>query len=114
MKLNKSSLIKIITVAGVCSTVAFSGISATTSNTNTAYAATSSTASSVIATGIKYLGVPYVFGAKAGITSAFECSSFTQYVFKQNRISLPRNSRQQSKVGKYVSNANVKAGDLIF
>ncbi|MCM3632827.1 MULTISPECIES: C40 family peptidase [Paenibacillus] len=114
MKMNKSSLIKIITVAGVCLTVAFSGISATPSNTNTAYAATSSSASSVIATGKKYLGVPYVFGAKSGITSAFDCSSFTQYVFKKNGISLPRNSRQQSKVGKYVSKSNLKAGDLIF
>lgn len=115
MKLNKSSLTKIIAVASVSFTVAFSGIAVTAPNTtNTAYAATSSSASSVIATGKQYLGVPYVFGAKAGITSAFDCSSFTQYVFKKNGVTLPRSSKQQAKSGKYVSKANLKAGDLIF
>lgn len=115
MKFNKSSLIKVITVAGVCFTVAFSGVSVTPhSNTNTVHAASSTSASSIIATGKKYIGKPYVFGAKSGITSAFDCSSFVQYVFKKNGISLPRSSRSQSKVGKYVSKSNLKAGDLIF
>lgn len=114
MKLNKSSLIKFIVVASVCFTVAFSGIAVTASNTNTVHAATSGSASSVIATGKQYLGVPYEFGAKSGITSAFDCSSFTQYVFKKNGISLPRTSRQQAQAGEYVSKANLQAGDLIF
>jgi len=114
MKINKSSLIKMIAVACVSFTVALGGTAVTAPNTNTAYAATSSSASSVIATGKKYLGVPYVFGAKSGITSAFDCSSFTQYVFKKNGVTLSRTSKQQAKSGKYVSKANLKAGDLIF
>lgn len=114
MKLNKRSLTKIIAVTSVSFAVAFSGIAITAPHTNTVHAATSSSASSVIATGKQYLGVPYVFGAKSGITSAFDCSSFTQYVFKKNGINLPRTSRQQAKVGKFVSKSNLKAGDLIF
>lgn len=77
-------------------------------------ATSSSTASKVIATGKKYVGVPYKFGASSGITSAFDCSSFTQYVYKKNGISLPRSSKQQAKSGYYVSKKNLKAGDLVF
>ncbi|WP_338554171.1 C40 family peptidase [Paenibacillus sp. KS-LC4] len=77
-------------------------------------ASASSTASSVIATGQRFLGVDYKFGATAGSTSSFDCSSFTQYVFKKNGITLPRSSVSQSKVGKYVSRSSLQAGDLIF
>ncbi|ANY66135.1 cell wall-associated hydrolase [Paenibacillus sp. BIHB 4019] len=77
-------------------------------------AASSSTASGVIATGQKFLGVDYKFGATAGSTSSFDCSSFTQYVYKKNGITLPRSSLSQSKAGTYVSRSNLKAGDLIF
>ncbi|WP_240041347.1 C40 family peptidase [Paenibacillus ginsengarvi] len=71
-------------------------------------------AGSIISTGLKYKGTPYVFGAKSGRTSAFDCSSFTQYLFKKQGISLPRSSKQQSKVGSYVSRSNLKKGDLVF
>ncbi|NBC68231.1 cell wall-associated hydrolase [Paenibacillus sacheonensis] len=73
-----------------------------------------SLASKITATGKKYMGVPYKFGAKAGITSAFDCSSFIQYIFKKNGISLPRSSKSQSKVGVRVSKSNLRAGDLVF
>ncbi|SEM90179.1 C40 family peptidase [Paenibacillus sp. OV219] len=68
----------------------------------------------IISTGKHYLGVPYKFGAKSGITSSFDCSSFTQYIFKKNGITLPRSSRDQSRAGTFVSKSNLKAGDLIF
>ena len=73
-----------------------------------------SIADSVIKTGKQFLGVPYRFGAKSGRTDIFDCSSFTQYVFKKNGIKLPRSSRQQAKVGTYVSKSNLQPGDLIF
>lgn len=114
MILNKSSIIKMVTIASVCLSVAFSGLSVTPHHTNTVHAAASTSASSVISTGKKFIGTPYVYGAKSGITSAFDCSSFVQYVFKKNGVSLPRSSRQQSKVGKYVAKSKLKAGDLIF
>nr|WP_238555880.1 C40 family peptidase [Paenibacillus alvei] len=62
----------------------------------------------------KYLGVKYKFGAKAGSTSAFDCSSFTQYVYGKYGIKLPRTSKKQSTVGVAVSKNNMKKGDLLF
>jgi cell wall-associated NlpC family hydrolase len=82
-----------------------------------AHAATvsaSTTASNIIATGERFLGVPYQWGVHSGRTDRFDCSSFTQYVFKQNGISLPRNSRQQSRVGTYVDRNQLQPGDLVF
>lgn len=71
-------------------------------------------ADQIIQTGEKYLGTPYQYGAKAGQTRTFDCSSFTQYVYKQHGISLPRNSRQQSTVGQTVPRSEIKRGDLLF
>lgn len=71
-------------------------------------------ADKIIATGEKYLGTPYEFGARSGQTSTFDCSSFVQHVYKENGIDLPRNSRQQSKVGTTVSKSELQKGDLLF
>ncbi|UUZ86075.1 C40 family peptidase [Paenibacillus sp. P26] len=82
-----------------------------------AHAATvsaSSKANSIIATGKRYMGVRYQFAAPSGRTNAFDCSSFTQYVYKKNGINLPRSSKQQSKVGTYVPKSQLKPGDLVF
>ncbi|MFB6362777.1 C40 family peptidase [Paenibacillus elgii] len=73
-----------------------------------------SVADKIIATGKRYLGVPYKFGAPAGRTNVFDCSSFTQYVFKKNGINLPRSSRQQATVGVKVAKSQLKPGDLVF
>jgi len=86
-----------------------------TSHVGTAAAATASQANSIINIGDNYLGVPYRFGAPSGVTRVFDCSSFTQYVFKKAAgISLPRTSKAQSKVGSYVARSNLKKGDLVF
>ncbi|WP_414693714.1 C40 family peptidase [Paenibacillus sp.] len=69
-----------------------------------------SKSSAIVSTGKKYMGVPYKFG----ITSRFDCSSFTQYVYKRNGIKLPRTSKQQSKVGRYVARKDLKRGDLVI
>ena len=74
----------------------------------------SALADKIIATGSKFLGTPYQFGAAAGQTRTFDCSSFTQYVFKQNGINLPRSSRQQYTVGVSVPRDQIKKGDLLF
>lgn len=83
---------------------------------NVAHAAwTQSKADKVISTGKKYLGTPYKFGASSGTTRVFDCSSFTQRVFKLAvGKSLPRTSREQAKKGIAVSKNNLKKGDLIF
>lgn len=73
-----------------------------------------SVADKIIATGEKYMGTPYEFGAKSGQTNTFDCSSFVQHVYKENGIDLPRNSRQQAQVGETVSKSELQKGDLLF
>lgn len=74
----------------------------------------SSIADQIIRIGEKYLGTPYKYGSSSNTTSTFDCSSFTQRVFREAGITLPRDSRQQSTVGKTVSKSQLKKGDLIF
>lgn len=62
----------------------------------------------------KYLGTPYLFGAKYGQTETFDCSSFVKTVFAQNGIELPRVSRSQALEGRYVSRSDLQPGDLVF
>jgi cell wall-associated NlpC family hydrolase len=71
-------------------------------------------ADKIIITGKKYLGVKYRFGAPAGVTYAFDCSSFTQYIFKKNGFSLPRTSSLQARKGSKVTKSQLKKGDLVF
>ncbi|TYR81847.1 NlpC/P60 family protein [Priestia megaterium] len=68
----------------------------------------------IISTGLRYLGTPYVFNAPSYRTDMFDCSSFMQYIFGVNGIELPRNSRQQFKVGTRVLSAPLQKGDLLF
>lgn len=81
---------------------------------NNSESSTSSIADKVIANGEKYLGTKYKYGSSKDTTKTFDCSSFTQRVFKEAGITLPRDSRQQSTVGKTVSKKDLKKGDLIF
>jgi len=71
-------------------------------------------ASKVIKNGEKYMGTKYKYGSISSTTKTFDCSSFTQRVFKEAGITLPRDSRQQSTVGTSVSKKNLQKGDLIF
>lgn len=69
-------------------------------------------ASGVAGIALKYLGTPYVYGGTS--PSGFDCSGFTQYVYRQVGISLPRTSGSQSRAGEYVSLSNIKSGDLLY
>lgn len=70
-------------------------------------------ADKVINFGKTLLGKPYVWGAEG--PNSFDCSGFTQYVFKKSvGVSIPRVSRDQSKFGQSVSRSNLQKGDLIF
>ena len=60
----------------------------------------------------KHLGTPYSYGGtKPG---GFDCSGFTQYVFKQSDISLPRSAKEQYQEGTYVEKEDLQPGDLVF
>ena len=57
-------------------------------------------------------GTMYRYG---GTTPAgFDCSGFTQYVFRKVGISLPRVAEAQRQATRRVSRANARPGDLVF
>ncbi|MFH5836027.1 NlpC/P60 family protein [Proteiniclasticum sp. C24MP] len=60
----------------------------------------------------RFLGTPYVWGGTT--PSGFDCSGFTQYVYKHFGVNLPRVSRSQASYGTKVSYSNLQAGDLVF
>jgi cell wall-associated NlpC family hydrolase len=61
----------------------------------------------------KFLGNKYVWGTTGPKT--FDCSGFTQKVYKQSiGITIPRVSREQAKVGKYIKFSELKKGDMVF
>lgn len=63
----------------------------------------------------QYLGVKYVFGAAPYPQSGgFDCSSFTQYIFGKQGITLNRLARDQAEQGTTVSRKNLRVGDLLF
>lgn len=70
-------------------------------------------ANAVLATGMKQLGTPYVFGGNTpGI--AFDCSGFVQYAFNQNGFSLPHSAAMISELGTPVNKNDLRKGDLVF
>ncbi|WP_428911895.1 NlpC/P60 family protein [Niallia sp. Krafla_26] len=63
----------------------------------------------------KYIGAKYKWGATlADAPNLFDCSSYTQLVFKNNGITLPRVSRDQASKGVAVPTANLEVGDLMY
>lgn len=60
-------------------------------------------------------GRSYKYGAKMSDTPRFfDCSLFTQYIFGQVGVRLPRTAIEQAMVGKKVALSKIKAGDLVF
>ena len=67
----------------------------------------------VTSTALGLRGVPYRDGGVDPATG-FDCSGFTQYVFHEHGVSLPREVRDQYETGKKVKPEDLKVGDLIF
>jgi peptidoglycan DL-endopeptidase CwlO len=61
----------------------------------------------------RYLGVRYVYGG-ATPASGFDCSGFTRYVYAHFGIDLPHYSGAQFQIGRRVSRAGLRPGDLVF
>ncbi len=68
--------------------------------------------SAVVQYALGFVGNPYVWGGKDPNTGA-DCSGFTSYVYAHFGISIPSYSYSQRSVGREVSYANAKPGDLI-
>jgi cell wall-associated NlpC family hydrolase len=84
-------------------------VSAARKTTASAYNA--NLGSSIVSKARQYLGTPYRSGGST--PAGFDCSGFTQYVFKQFGIGLPRTSGGQGSVGGYVSKGDLRPGDLV-
>ena len=66
----------------------------------------------LVGTALQLRGVAYRDrGADPG---GFDCSGFTQYVFAQHGIVLPREVRDQFRLGKRVRPRSLAPGDLLF
>ncbi|HWT27781.1 MAG TPA: C40 family peptidase, partial [Mobilitalea sp.] len=74
---------------------------------------TSSRRSKIVSYALKFNGNPYVWGGTS-LTNGADCSGFTQSVFRDNGIYIPRDSRSQASSGTRVSISNIKPGDLVF
>jgi len=68
--------------------------------------------SALVNNALSLVGAPYVFGGTS--RSGFDCSGYTQYVFKGSGISLPRTAAEQFSVGSSVNRAQLQSGDLVF
>jgi len=66
----------------------------------------------VLTEAAKHKGARYVFGTEGPNT--FDCSGFTQYVYKKAGKWIPRTASQQRQYLHVISTSQVKAGDLVF
>lgn len=60
----------------------------------------------------QFIGNPYVYGGTDPY-NGIDCSAFTQYIYRQFGIWLPRTSYQQENCGTIISYADAQPGDLI-
>ena len=59
------------------------------------------------------VGVPYVYGGSSP-RSGFDCSGFVRYVYAHLGVSLPHSSYADFGLGRRVSRAGLRPGDLVF
>ncbi len=74
---------------------------------------TSSLRAQIVEYAMSYIGTRYVYGGSSPSTG-FDCSGFTQYVFKNFGYSLNRSSAAQTKNGTAIEKSELQPGDLVF
>ena len=66
----------------------------------------------LVGTALSLRGAPYRNGGAD--PKGFDCSGFTQYVFSQHGLSLPREVREQYRVGTSIKAEDLAPGDILF
>lgn len=66
----------------------------------------------VVTMALGFQGIPYRYGGSD--PSGFDCSGLVQYVFARHGTHLPREARDQYRVGQRVDVNDVRTGDLLF
>jgi cell wall-associated NlpC family hydrolase len=66
----------------------------------------------LVGTALSLRGAPYRNGGAD--PQGFDCSGFTQYVFSQYGLALPREVREQYRVGTAVKAEDLAPGDILF
>jgi cell wall-associated NlpC family hydrolase len=63
-------------------------------------------------TALALRGAPYRNGGTT--PSGFDCSGFVQYVYGRHGVTMPRETRDQFRVGQSITRDDLDAGDLVF
>jgi cell wall-associated NlpC family hydrolase len=78
------------------------------------YAVTDDQMNELVMYAVSLADTPYRYGGKSS-NSGFDCSGFVGHVYRHSLdISLPRTSREISRVGKPISRSELSPGDLVF
>ena len=70
-------------------------------------------ADSIVALGLRLRGVDYRSGGTTP-EGGFDCSGFVRYCFAQRGVAVPPSSTLQAQVGREVSRAQARPGDIII
>jgi peptidoglycan DL-endopeptidase CwlO len=90
------------------------GLTGTSSSSDWGSSAGAASEAAVVSEAQKYIGVPYLWGG-TDPSKGLDCSGFTQLVFGNLGIDLPRVSAQQATAGRAVASlADARPGDLVF
>ena len=63
-------------------------------------------------TALALRGAPYRNGGAT--PDGFDCSGFVQYVFGRHGVAMPRETREQFRVGRSIRRNDLAPGDLVF
>jgi cell wall-associated NlpC family hydrolase len=66
----------------------------------------------LLETALTFRGTPYRYGGSD--PSGFDCSGFVQWVFARYGMALPREVRDQYRIGRDIDRDDVLPGDLVF